>query len=340
MDLRCIRYRENRVLLELYSRYLHYYSELYDFARHYSWLSLYIHELYLYLSMANVKNIYKTIDSLRERYYQAAIRKDQLLKLISETEVAEQVYNSNAIENSTLTLEETAKILQQIALDRFISERELFEAKNLARVVAYIDTRAKEQELNLDVILLLHKMLLSNIHDDIAGRFRINDEWVRVGNHIAADPKHVVDRLEQMLVAYQSTASLNIIKRIAMLHLSFEHTHPFVDGNGRIGRVINNYLLIREGYVPINIKFIDRKLYYAAFSEFDGGQRTSGMEEIVGKALTNSYHKRLAYLEGKEIITLSEYAKRKAISHSNLINKAHRQTIEAFHEKGLWKIAI
>ncbi len=290
--------------------------------------------------MANTKSIFKMIHALRARYYKAAATKEQLLKLISETEVVEQVYNSNAIENSTLTLEDTEKILLQIDLDRFISERELFETKNLARVVAYIDTKAKEQELNLDVILLLHRMLLSNIRDDVAGRFRNDDEWVRVGNYIAVDPKQVVHKLEEMLVMYQSTPSLNIIKRIALLHLSFEHTHPFVDGNGRIGRVLNNYLLIREGYVPINIKFIDRQLYYAAFSEFDNRQRTSVMEDIVGKALTNSYHKRLAYLESKEIITLAEYAKRKNISHSNLINKAHRQTIEAFLEKGIWKIGL
>jgi len=104
--------------------------------------------------------------------------------------------------------------------------------------------------------------------------------------------------------------------------------------------VINNYLLIREGFVPINIKFIDRKLYYDAFNEFDDRGKASIMEGIVGKAITNSYHKRLAYLEGMEIVTLAECAKRKKISHSNLINKAHRQTIEAFLEKGVWKIGI
>jgi len=230
--------------------------------------------------------------------------------LISEAEVAEQVYNSNAIENSTLSLEETEKILLKIDLDRFISEREIFEAKNLGRVVSYIDKRAKEQELNLEVILSLHKMLISNIRDDIAGRFRKNNEHVRVANHIAPDPKEVVDRLEKMMVEYNSSSSENIIKRIAKLHLSFEYTHPFIDGNGRIGRVINNYLLMREGFVPINIKFIDRKMYYEAFREFDEKGATKIMEGIVGKALTNSYHKRLAYLEDAEIITLAEYGKK------------------------------
>ena len=92
--------------------------------------------------------------------------------------------------------------------------------------------------------------------------------------------------------------------------------------------------------MPINIKFIDRSKYYEAFTEYDTKGSTAVMEAIVAKALTNSYHKRLAYLEGKKIITLIEYAKTNKLSHSNLINKAARQTIEAFLEKGVWKIGV
>ena len=290
--------------------------------------------------MTKVLSAFNRINSLRERYYKASIGKEALINLVSEAEVAEQVYNSNAIENSTLTLEETEKILLQIDLDRFISEREIFEAKNLARVVSYIDKKAKEQELNLDVILSLHKMLIFNIRDDIAGRFRQAGEYVRVANHIAPKPEEVVERLKKMLAEYNASSDKNIIKRIAKLHLDFEYTHPFCDGNGRIGRIMNNYLLIREGFVPINIKFIDKKKYYDAFKEFDEKGKAEVMEEIVAKALTNSYHKRLAYLEGKKIVTLADYAKEKKLSHSNLINKATRQTIEAFLEKEIWKIGL
>jgi Fic family protein len=290
--------------------------------------------------MAKVLSAFSKINELRERYYKVATHKEALITLVSEAEVAEQVYNSNAIENSTLTLEETEKILLQIDLDRFISEREIFEAKNLARVVSYIDKRAKEQELTRDVVLSLHNMLLSNIRDDIAGRFRQSGEYVRVGSHIAPKSEEVVELLENMFAEYNAAASEHIVKRIAKLHLVFEHTHPFVDGNGRIGRVINNYLLIREGYVPINIKFIDRKKYYNAFGEFDEKSKTEIMEGIVATSLTNSYHKRLAYLEEKKIITLAEYAKESKTSYPNLINKATRQTIEAFLEKGVWKIGV
>jgi Fic family protein len=282
----------------------------------------------------------KQINLLRKRYYEASIDKQSLLDILSETEVPEHVYNSNAIENSTLTLEETEKILLQIDLDRFLSEREMFEAKNLARVVEYINNTAVDRALDFDMILLLHKMLITNINDEIAGRFRNNKEWVRVGTHLAPDPAEVIPRLQTAFVEYNSSVDMNIIDRIARLHLDFEYIHPFVDGNGRIGRVINNYLLIREGYVPINIKFIDRKMYYHAFRDFEDSNSIEAMSDIVAQALTVSYHKRLAYLEGKKIIGLVEYAKLHKTSLSNVINKAHRQTIEAFMLRGRWVIGV
>lgn len=290
--------------------------------------------------MPKTLNIYNKINKLRERYYNASIGKEALLAVINEAEIPEQVFNSNAIENSTLTLGETEKILLQIDLDRYVSEREVFEAKNLAQVVFYINENAKKEELSLDVILSLHKTLLTNIRDEVAGRFRKKGEYVRVGSHIAPAPEVVEGKLEKMLAEYNGDLSENIIKRLAKLHLTFEHTHPFIDGNGRIGRIINNYLLIREGYVPINIKFIDRERYYQAFRDFDASGQTEIMEEIVAKAISNSYHKRLAYLEGKEIVSLAEYAKQKKLSYPNLLNKAKRQTIEAFLERGSWRIGV
>ena len=223
--------------------------------------------------MSNTFQIFKRIQGLQKRYLKASVGKKALLNIIYGSEVAEQVYNSNAIENSTLSLEETDKILRQIDLDRFISEREMFEAKNLARVVDYISKKSLEEDLSVDMMLLLHKILISNIRDDIAGRLRNLDEWFRVGSHIAAAPSDIPELLQDMLVTYRTGSQENIIKRIALFHLTFEHIHPFVDGNGRIGRVLNNYLLIREGHVPINIKFIDRSLYYDALVAFDSKKR-------------------------------------------------------------------
>lgn len=72
------------------------------------------------------------VAALRRRFFAAKPGKEQLLTILDQAEVSEHVYNSNATENSTLSLEETEKILRQIDLDRFITEREIFEAKNLA----------------------------------------------------------------------------------------------------------------------------------------------------------------------------------------------------------------
>lgn len=290
--------------------------------------------------MAKTIGALKKIASLRERYYYAKVGKDSLIKILNEAEVSEHVYNSNAIENSTLSLEETEKILLQVELDRYVSEREVFEAKNLARVVSYIETKAKERELDTEMILLLHKMLIGNIDEKIAGRFRTAGEYVRVGSYVAPSPEKIEGMITAMLTDLHASVSEDIAKRIAFFHLTFEHIHPFCDGNGRIGRVLNNYTLIREGYVPINIKFADRGEYYQAFKEFDTTRTTDTMEKIVAHALTNSYHKRLAYLENKQIITLAEYSRQEKLSHSGLINKANRQTIEAFYEKGAWKIGV
>jgi len=286
------------------------------------------------------KSRIQKIAKLRKRYYEAFKKNGGVVELINSAEISENVYNSNAIENSTLTLEETDKILLEIDLDRYISQREVFEAKNLARVMEYINNNAKEKELNHEIILFLHKMLIANINDDIAGRFRRGNELVRVGRHIAPIPAEIEERLINTFSEYLATSAKNIVERVARLHLEFEYTHPFIDGNGRIGRVINNYLFIKEGYVPINIKFINRAEYYDAFKEFDANGSIEKMEEIVYKALLNSYHKRLAYLESKKIMKLSDYAKQEKISHSNLLNKAGRQTIEAFLENDTWKIGV
>jgi len=287
--------------------------------------------------MLTKKQITK-INTLRKEYFQLAVGKASLLKLIAESEVYEQVYNSNAIENSTLTIEETEKILLQIDLDRYVSEREIFEAKNLARVTEYIDNNARDKILDEKMILFLHKMLIANINDDIAGRFRQGDEYVRVGSHIAPAPSRIAEGIEQLLITYKSSHDKSIVERIARLHLDFETLHPFIDGNGRIGRSLNNYLLIREEYVPINIRFLDRQEYYQAFQEFNRSGKTDTMERIIYRALINSYYKRLAYLTGREIITLATYAKRHRLAHSNLINKAKRHTIPAFMERGVWMI--
>lgn len=278
------------------------------------------------------------ITELLVQYQARRVDKVTLLDMVDEVEIAERVYNSNAIENSTLSLPETEKVLLQIEITRHISLREVFEARNLAQVYGYIKQTAPVQPLTIAMILLLHKMLITNIRDDIAGRFRKDNEMVRVGNHIGLPPEFIEPRIQELLIQYNSDIKTPFIHRIAQLHAEFESIHPFIDGNGRIGRVINNYLLIREGFPPIIVRNKEKESYYSALRSFDDSHNAKPIIRIVELAVLESLHKRLAYLDGLEIIPLSIYVDDKQSSFPSILNSARRQTIPAFRERGVWKI--
>ena len=293
--------------------------------------------------MATSKPIKKRIQALKEEYDALRPGKESLLSMIDEVEIPENVYNSNAIENSTLTLEETEKILLEQTLSRNVSLREVFEAKNLARVIEYTRKKVKESELGKDLIVLVHQMLIGGIDDAIAGRFRGKGEYVRVGAYIAPAPEHVERMLETALLEYSSDLGTYFLDRIARFHLDFETIHPFCDGNGRIGRVIINFQLLQHGLPRIIIRNKEKDVYYRAFSDYrekKTTKTTKTMEGILSLALVESLHKRLSYLRGERIIRLSEYIRQKGLSAPAVTNAARRQTIPAFREKGVWKIGL
>jgi Fic family protein len=283
----------------------------------------------------STKNVIKV---LKTKYDQLSKGKSSLLKLIDEAELSESVFNSNAIENSTLTLKETERILMEMEISRNVSVREVFEAKNLARVLEYIRSKSVESELSIELILLLHKILMGNINDVIAGRFRKKGEYVRVGTHIAPAPEHVERMIESIISDYSADHSAYFTDRIARFHLDFETIHPFNDGNGRMGRVIINYQIGRLGFPNIIIRDKEKQTYYKAFGEYKDSKKTKTMEKIITLSLMESLHKRIAYLQGDKINTLADYAKANKKSVNALLNAARRQTIPAFREKGVWKI--
>jgi len=280
----------------------------------------------------------ETIKDLKTEYDRLRKGKDSLLKIIDESELSESVFNSNAIENSTLTLKETERILLELEVSRTISVREVFEAKNLARIMEYIRNKSGEAELSTDLILLLHRMLIENINDAISGRFRTAGEYVRVGSHIAPAPEQVERMIGEIMLEYSSDLISYFADKIAKFHLDFETVHPFCDGNGRMGRVIINHQLSRIGFPNIIIRDKEKRIYYKSFDDYRNSKNTRIMEKIITLAIIESLHKRIAYLHGDSINTLAEFAKTNKKSVNALLNAARRQTIPAFREKGVWKI--
>ncbi len=280
----------------------------------------------------------KYIQVLKAQYDLLRKGKESLLVMVDDAEIPEAVYNSNAIENSSLTLKETMKILLDMEVSRDVSVREVFEAKNLARVVGYVREKSQEKEIDKELILLLHQMLIGGINDKVAGRFRLPGEYVRVGTHIAPPPERVDRLIEEALLLYTSNHHVYFLDKIAQFHLEFETVHPFNDGNGRIGRVIMNYQLQRIGFPGVIVRDREKKDYYQAFGDYRDSKKTKTMEKILALGLMESLHKRIAYLKGETIMTLADYTKQHALSGSALSNAARRQKISAFREKGVWKI--
>src|SRR3989344_1395278 len=210
----------------------------------------------------------KRIQALKAEYDALRKGKESLLVMVDEAEIPEAIYNSNAIENSTLTLKETEKILLDMEVSRNVSVREVFEAKNLARVVEYIRIKSQEIELNKEMILSLHQMLIGGIDDKIAGRFRPKGEYVRVGTHVAPAPEHVESMVDAILIEYSSDLNSYFLDKIAKFHLDFETIHPFNDGNGRIGRAIINFQFQRLGFSRIIVRDRVKKDYYQAFGDY------------------------------------------------------------------------
>lgn len=280
------------------------------------------------------------IKALKIQYEQLKSGKESLLKLLREAELPELVYNSNAIENSTLTLKETEKILLEQEVMRNVSMRELFEAKNLARVLEYLESRSN-LELNIDNILLLHRMLIGGIDDKIAGRLRQSNEYVRVGSHIAPAPGHITQLLDNLLNEYSSNHGQYFLDNIGHFHSEFEFIHPFCDGNGRIGRVLVNLQLMSLGYPPVIIRNKGKQDdYYPLFVTYQNNKDYSGMSDLFVLSLQESLHKRLAYLKGLSIVKLSDYARQNNLAVNGQLNAAKRQTIPAFREKGVWMIGL
>ncbi len=290
--------------------------------------------------MSTTEPIKKRIGKLKKQFDSLKKGRESLLVMIDEAEIVESVYNSNAIENSTLSLKETEKILLEMEVSRNVSLREVFEAKNLARVMQYIRGKNELEELSQEFILLLHKMLMLNINDEIAGRFRKKGEYVRVGPHIAPPPENIKRMMKVIIVDFTSDLESFFSDKIALFHLNFEHLHPFIDGNGRMGRSIINYQLIDLGFPPIIIRNKGKNYYYKALMNYDDNQNPKAMEKIISLAVTESLYKRVTYLKGKKVVTLASYIRKNKKSAPAVLNAARRQNIPAFRENGVWKIGV
>ncbi len=279
------------------------------------------------------------IEALYKQYLELVKGNALLLRELTFAEIPEMVYNSNAIENSTLTLEDTEKILAGGTLDRKVNVREIYEAKNLASITETILDKDK-YPLTVNLITGLHKTLLTHIEEQIAGRFRSGKEWVRVGNHLGANPQFVSTLMQELVDSYNQNRDWFFLDAIAHFHAEFETIHPFVDGNGRLGRLLINLQLMNAGFPPIIIQNKNKHTdYYSLFTKYQSTLKFGGFTKLFALLLIESLHKRITLLTAKKIMPLSVWASKNNIKANVAANKAKRQTIAAFRLREKWMIA-
>ena len=182
---------------------------------------------------------------------------------LNEDFMIEYTYNSNAIEGNTLTLRETDMVLKGLTIDQK-PLRDHMEAVGHKDAFYFICDLVKEQTpLSETVIKQIHSLVLADKPLD-RGVYRRVPVRIMGAKQEPVQPYLIEPKMSDLMQQYAADER-SIVEKLADLHIAFETIHPFIDGNGRTGRLIINLELMKAGYPPIDIKFIDRMRYYDAF---------------------------------------------------------------------------
>ena len=204
-------------------------------------------------------------------------------------------YNSNAIEGNTLTLRETALVLEGLTIDKK-PIRDHLEVIGHSDAFRYVEQLVTDNiPLSERIIKEIHSLVLINRPFD-RGKYRNIPVRIMGAYHEPPQP-YLVPKLMEELCSKQS--DLHVIEQATLFHLDFEGIHPFIDGNGRTGRLIMNLSLMQNGYPPINVKFTDRTLYYRAFDSYYEHDDHNPMLELVSGYVEEELKKLINILDSE-----------------------------------------
>ena len=214
---------------------------------------------------------------------------------LNEEFIVEYTYNSNAIEGNTLTLRETDLVLRGLTIDRK-PLKDHMEAVGHKEAFDYVrELVAKNIPISERVIKEIHYLVLADKKDD-RGVYRRVPVRIMGAQHEPVQPYLIEPKMEQLLRDF-SESTEHIVTKLARFHIEFEGIHPFIDGNGRTGRLIVNLELMKAGFPPIDIKFTDRIKYYDAFDEYHVKHNLSAMENLFAGYINARLDKYLKILQ-------------------------------------------
>lgn len=217
------------------------------------------------------------------------------LERLNEEFVVEYTYNSNAIEGNTLTLRETDLVLRGLTIDRK-PLKDHMEAIGHKEAFEYVSELVKDNvPISERIIKQIHFLVLADKKED-RGVYRRVPVRIMGAQHEPVQPYLIEPKMEQLLYQYAESDE-NIVTKLARFHIEFEGIHPFIDGNGRTGRLLVNLELMKAGYPPIDIKFTDRIAYYNAFDEYHVNHNLSAMENLFASYIEERLDKYLRILQ-------------------------------------------
>lgn len=214
---------------------------------------------------------------------------------LNEEFIVEYTYNSNAIEGNTLTLRETDLVLRGLTIDKK-PLKDHMEAVGHKEAFEYVSELVKDNvPISESVIKQIHFLVLADKKDD-RGVYRRVPVRIMGAQHEPVQPYLIEPKMEQLLRDL-AESSEHIVTKLARFHIEFEGVHPFIDGNGRTGRLLVNLELMKAGYPPIDIKFTDRITYYNAFDEYYVKHNLSAMENLFASYIEARLDKYLKILQ-------------------------------------------
>jgi len=200
------------------------------------------------------------------------LTKNEILKNF----IVEFAFNTTSIEGNTIKLEEARSLLEEGFTPKNKTLREIYDLQNTEKV--FFDLLNKKEDLTHDFIINVHENLLKNIDPRIS--YRTSDVRVKLANFKATPFPYVKTDMDLLLKFYeQNKNKLHPFVLASIFHHKFEKIHPFMDGNGRTGRMLLNYILIRNNYPPLIISKKKRDLYLDALKEADKSELLEASKE-------------------------------------------------------------
>lgn len=196
----------------------------------------------------------------------------------------ENTFDSNAIGGSRLTLRETVLVVKEGVRDgNGFRMKDVLAALGYARGFEVIlDLADQEIPCDEDVIKRLHQYVMLGAFPEYCGVWR--DHAVRVlgAAFKPAGFREIPQKMHDLVAWYQNEDAMHPIEKASRFHAEFETIHPFADGNGRTGRLLLNFMLVREGYWPANIRCQeDRERYYAALYSFQSRGNVDDLTALI-----------------------------------------------------------